>query len=345
MVRLSSLLKKGLADTSDFHFAVGAHPMMRVAGRLKRCGEELITDDQMRAFLNEIIPREKRSEMYAKGIDLSLEFDGASFRTNVYQDRRGVAVALRVIPRAVRTLSELGLPEVVQEIAYKKRGLVLVSGIAGSGKTTTLAALIDKINRERAAHIITIEDPIEYLHENKNSLINQREVGTHATSFADALRAALREDPDVIMLGEMRDLETIATAITAAETGHLVLGSIHTRGASQTVDRMIDVFSADQQDQIRAQLADALEMVVSQVLVPSKDGTRRYLAYEIMTATYAIKSLIRDKKTYQIPSTIETGKSVGMQMLDKSLISLVEGNFVTMQDVQPWILDKDLIRK
>ena len=237
-------------------------------------------------------------------------------------------------------MNELGLPSVLSKVGEMRRGLVLITGITGSGKSTTLASLIDLINTRRRDHIITIEDPIEFVFKHKRCVVNQREVGVHTRSFSDGLRSALREDPDVILVGEMRDLETISMAMTAAETGHLVLTSLHTRGAAQSIDRIIDVFPSNQQEQIRVQLADSLEMVVSQVLIPSVDGSRRHLASEVMVSTTAIRQHIRAKKTHQVAIEIETGLQLGMQSLERSLKALVDAGKITMEAARSWVQDK-----
>lgn len=328
-------------EASDLHLSVGLPPMMRACGQLKPIGEIKLHNDDIAHMIAVVLPKEKyNSFSTGKELDLSIEVEGVRFRTNIYNDTKGLCVAFRLVPSKIKSLHELGLPDIVNQCVYMERGLVLVTGITGSGKSTTLASLIDKINSERRAHIITIEDPIEFVHEHKKCIINQREVGMHTESFPKALRAALREDPDIIFVGEMRDLETISMAITSAETGHLVLASLHTRGAAQSVDRIIDVFPPHQQEQVRVQLADSLEMVISQVLIPSRDGKQRYLACEVMVATSAIKHNIRDKKTYQIPTVIETGVNLGMQTLDKSLRTLVNSGKISKKDALPWISDK-----
>lgn len=327
-------------EASDLHLCVGMPPTLRLSGRLERVSEKSLTNEEIKNMLYTILPKEVGDLTASKEMDLSIELEEVRVRTNIYYDKKGLCVAFRLIPSKIRTLRELGVPQVFEKCASMENGLVLVTGITGCGKSTTIASLIDKINNEREAHIITIEDPIEFIHEHKKSIINQREVGTHTQSFPAALRSALREDPDIIFVGEMRDLETISMAITAAETGHLVLATLHTRSAAQSIDRMIDVFPPYQQEQIRVQLADTIEMVVSQVLIPSIDRQRRYLACEVMVATSAIKHHIRDKRTYQIPTVIETGSNVGMQTLDKSLKSLVVEGKISKNDALPWAVDK-----
>lgn len=256
-------------------------------------------------------------------IDFSYSSPGIGrFRVNAYKQRGSYGMALRVIPLTIPTMESLGLPKVISDIARLPRGLVLVTGPTGSGKSTTLASMIDQINRERACHILTLEDPLEYLHKHKKAMVNQREIGSDSASFASALRGALREDPDVILVGEMRDLETIGIAITAAETGHLVLSTLHTNGAAKTIDRVIDVFPPHQQQQIRVQLASVIQAIVSQQLLPRSDGKGRVGAYEIMIATPAIRNLIREDKIHQIDTSIQTGAKLQMQTMDSSLIDL-----------------------
>ncbi len=272
---------------------------------------EVLTDDQRRVF------EEQRD------LDLGIEVgDVARFRVNVFTHRKGEGAVFRVISTQICSLEELGLPEVVRSLALRENGLVLVTGPTGSGKSTTLAAMIDVINTTQKKHVITLEDPIEFVHQSKNSLVNQREIGPHARSFASALRATLREDPDVILVGEMRDLETISLALTAAETGHLVLATLHTKSAPKTVDRIIDAFPPAQQQQIRIMLSESLQGVISQMLLPTRDGKGRVPVVEIMVATTAIRNLVREAKTHQMPSAIQTGAQVGMQSLEQALRNL-----------------------
>ncbi|MDD2866875.1 MAG: PilT/PilU family type 4a pilus ATPase, partial [Candidatus Omnitrophica bacterium] len=300
---LKHIVAKG---ASDLHLTPGLPPMMRMNGILEKLEDEILESAQIQEMVAKILPEDKRLAP-GEEIDLGIEIKGmARFRINVYYDRNGLCAAFRLIPALIRSLGELGVPEIVDKVCEMKRGLVLVTGVTGSGKSTTLAAIIDMINAKRRDHIITIEDPIEFVHHHKKCIVNQREVGTHTRSFSEALRGALREDPDVILVGEMRDLDTISMAMTAAETGHLVLGTLHTRGAAQTIDRIIDIFPPHQQEQIRTQLAESLEMVVSQVLLPSMEGGRRQLACEVMVVTTAIRQLIRNKKTHLIATEIET---------------------------------------
>jgi len=278
------------------------------------------------SILNDI-QRKKFEEI--KEIDFSIEIvNGARFRVNVFQHRRGIAGAFRLIPEKIKTLEELGLPQGLEEFAKKPKGLVLITGPTGSGKSTTISSLIDIINKNQKLHIITIEDPIEFIHEHKNCIIDQREVGIHTQSFAYALRSALREDPDVILVGEMRDLETISMAVTAAETGHLVFSTLHTNSAAETVERIIDVFPAHQQRQIRIQLAESLQAVISQTLLPNIDQSGRVPAVEIMKATPAIKNIIREERIHMIPATIQASRQQGMQTTDQSLRDLYRSHII-----------------
>lgn len=335
---LKIIIAKG---ASDLHLSVGLPAMMRCNGTLDRIDDRNLEHEEIVAMLKQIFPPQKAVFNLGEEVDASVEIKNlARFRVNVYYDKNGICAAFRLIPNYIRSLGDLGLPPVVERICEMKRGLVLVTGTSGSGKSTTLAAIIDKINATRHDHIITIEDPIEFVHTHKECIVDQREVGTHTHSFDSALRAALREDPDVILVGEMRDLETIAIAMTAAETGHLVLGTLHTRGAAQTIDRIIDIFPPHHQEQIRTQLAEGLEMVVSQVLLPSVDGRRRHLACEVMVMTTAIRQLIRGNKTYQVTAEIETGSQWGMQSLEKSLKSLVAAGNIFKDVASPWVRDR-----
>jgi twitching motility protein PilT len=316
---------------SDLHLTLGAPPAVRVNGRLEAlAGCAALDADATRTLLYRILTTEqqKRFEL-DRQLDFSYGVPGlARFRVNVYKQKESVAAAFRVVPDALKTLEELGLPESLLALTELPRGLVLVTGPTGSGKSTTLAALIDEINRTRSDHIITIEDPIEFLHRHKRCVVNQREIGTDATDFGSALRAALRQDPDVILLGEMRDLETISTALTAAETGHLVFGTLHTQSAPSTIDRIIDVFPAEQQEQVRTQLAGALQGVVTQALLPTADGQRRVAATEILLPDDAIRNLIRQGKVAQIYSYMQTGSRSGMQTMEQSLADLVSRRIV-----------------
>jgi len=311
---------------SDLHVAAGSPPLVRVHGELHPL-EELgaLEPDDTQELLYRILSTEQQKRLEVdRQIDLSYAVSGlARFRVNVFFQRTAVGAAFRLIPYKILTLEELGLPTSLHDMAQRPRGLVLVTGPTGSGKSTTLAALIDEINRNRAGHILTIEDPIEFLHRHRRCLVNQREIGSDASGFAEALRAALRQDPDVILLGEMRDLETISTALTAAETGHLVFATLHTRGAAGTIDRIIDVFPGEQQGQVRAMLASSLEGIVTQTLLPTADGQGRVAALEILIPDYAVRNLIRQRKLEQIYSVMQTGTTRGMQTMEQALCDLV----------------------
>jgi twitching motility protein PilT len=319
---------------SDLHLTVGSQPAIRVNGHLQRLENfPALTAEDARQLLYRILNTEQQKRLeVGRQIDLSYSIPGvARFRVNIYSQRESLAGAFRMIPDSLKTLEELGLPTSLYELANRPRGLVLVTGPTGSGKSTTLAALIDEINRTRADHIITIEDPIEFLHRHKRCVVNQREIGPDATSFADALRGALRQDPDVILLGEMRDLETIATALTAAETGHLVFATLHTQDAASTIDRVIDVFPAAQQGQIRTQLAGTLQGVVAQGLLPTADGQGRVAAIEILLPDDAVRNLIRQAKLEQIYSVMQTNTGRGMQTMEQALADLVLRGVVTRE--------------
>ncbi len=317
---------------SDLHVTAGSEPVVRVRGQLERMpGYRPLTPDDLRELLYRIMNTEQQKSLEIKRqIDMSYSIPGlARFRVNIYFQREALGAAFRLIPTELKTLEELGLPSRLHEVAAKPRGLVLVTGPTGSGKSTTLATLVDEINRTRSEHILTIEDPIEFLHWHKRSMVNQREIGPDATSFAEALRAALRQDPDVILLGEMRDLETIATALTAAETGHLVFATLHTQSAPQTIDRIIDVFPAEQQEQVRIQIAGALQGVVTQTLMPTADGRGRIAACEILIPDDAVRNLIRQGKVEQIYSVMQTSTGRGMQTMEQALAELIFRRVVT----------------
>jgi twitching motility protein PilT len=317
---------------SDLHLTAGAPPMVRSRGRLVALeGFPVLTATDTREIIYSILSGSQRQRLETNWqIDFAYAVPGqARFRVNAYFQRGALGAAFRLIPFEVTPLDQLGLPPVIREFADKPRGLVLVTGPTGSGKSTTLASIIDVINETREDHIMTIEDPIEFLHRHKRCIVNQRELGADATSFAEALKAALRQDPDVILVGEMRDIETISTAITAAETGHLVFATLHTQDAPQTIDRIVDSFSADQQGQIRAQLSIALQGIVTQTLIPTADGSGRAVAAEVMVPTPAVRNLIREAKTHQLYSVIQTGSAFGMQTMDASLAGLVRDGKIT----------------
>jgi twitching motility protein PilT len=321
-------------DASDLHVTVGSEPVVRVNGRLERLDEfSRLSPEDTQLMLYRILSTEQQKHFETnRQIDISYSIPGlARFRVNVYFQRESLGAAFRLIPAELKTLEQLGLPPVLKDFTTKPRGLVLVTGPTGSGKSTTLAAVIDEINRTRDDHIMTIEDPIEFLHRHKSCIVNQREIGPDATSFADALRGALRQDPDVILLGEMRDLETIGTALTAAETGHLVFATLHTQDAPSTVDRLIDVFPAAQQEQIRVQIAATLQGIVTQTLLPTADGKGRVAALEILLPDDAVRNLIRQAKVEQIYSVMQTNTSRGMQTLEQAMLELARYGKITTE--------------
>jgi len=319
---------------SDLHVTTGAPPTVRLDGHLMPLeGFQIMTADRIQRTIYSILTQRQR-ETFEENLELDFAYavrGVARFRVNLYQQRDSLGAAFRVIPYEIKPLEELGVPPVVANFAGLPRGLVLVTGPTGSGKSTTLAAIIDLANRTRTDHIMTVEDPIEFLHRHKKSLINQREVGADTLSFANALKHVLRQDPDIILVGELRDLETISVALTAAETGHLVFGTLHTQDAAQTVDRIIDVFPSHQQDQIRTQLASALQAVVCQTLLPRSNGRGRVVATEVMLATPAIRNLIREGKTHQIYSAMQAGSANGMHTMDQHLAELVKVSKVTYE--------------
>ena len=315
---------------SDLHISAGEQPMARIYGEMRRIEVASLSREDVHVMLYDILNDHQRKNFEEHHeLDFSIELKNiARFRVNAFRQARGEAVVFRVIPSKILTMEELGLPKVLREVCKTERGLVLVTGPTGSGKSTTLASMIDVINNVLKGHIITIEDPIEFVHESKSCLINQRELGAHTLAFANALRSALREDPDIILVGEMRDLETISLALTAAETGHLVFSTLHTSGAPKTVDRIIDVFPAEQQEQIRAQFAESIQAIISQVLLKRRDGRGLVPALEIMIGTPAVRNLIRENKVAQLPSAIQTGQKFGMISLDQSLKDLVSRSIV-----------------
>jgi twitching motility protein PilT len=330
---LAELLLDVLARrASDLHVAAGSHPRVRVRGRLVELTDypRLMPADT-REIVYSILTNDQRQRLETNWqLDFAYSIPGtARFRVNAYFQRAAIGAAFRLIPFEIQNIDSLGLPSVIHDLARKPRGFVLVTGPTGSGKSTTLAAMIDEINRSREEHIMTIEDPIEFLHSHQRCIVNQRELGSDAQTFSDALRAALRQDPDVILVGEMRDLETIHTALQAAETGHLVFATLHTQDAPQTIDRIIDVFPAEQQGQVRAQLSVALQGVVTQQLLPTADGSGRVAACEVLIPTPAVRNLIREGKTHQIYSVMQTGSQSGMQTMDAALAALVRQGTIT----------------
>jgi twitching motility protein PilT len=319
---------------SDLHLVSGQQPAIRIRGDIERVKYDVLNNESLKVLLYEITPEHKIKQFEETGdVDFAYEIPNlARYRANFFQQKYGIAAVFREIPNKITTCAELGLPAVVAKLAMLPRGLVLVTGPTGSGKSTTLAAIIDEANRLRKDHIITIEDPIEFVHKSGSCIINHREVGIHTKSFTNALRGALREDPDIIMVGEMRDLETISLAIEAASTGHLVFATLHTTSAPKTVDRVIEVFPESEQLQIRSTLADGLRAVISQVIFKRVDIKARCVALEILIANSAVRNLIREQKTYQIPSMMQTGKRYGMQLLDDGIMDLYNRGWISGED-------------
>lgn len=343
-VLLEEVVKR---KASDLHLQVGLPPMLRVDGSLTPVGgAEVLSDEMVEALIFAILDEDQKQILLKdKEFDFSFAFgELGRFRVNAFHERGNLAAALRLIPNEILTIEQLGLPPIINKFAEYPRGLVLVTGPTGSGKSTTLAAMIHKVNMERAEHIITIEDPIEYTHRSKKSVIVQREVHYDTYSFSAALRSALREDPDVVLIGEMRDLETIASAITIAETGHLVFATLHTNSAAQSIDRMIDVFPPHQQPQIRSQLSNILMAIVSQRLLPAIGGGRTAVA-EVLTATSAVRNIIREGKTHQLEAVIQTGAEYGMQSMDKTLAGLVHNGTITYEDARTVAVDLDELER
>lgn len=341
-LRIENLLQEVIdKNASDLHLQVGLRPILRIDGALEPAQESQVMNDEAVENLIYSIVDEEQKQILEKDKELDFSFafgDLGRFRVNAYHERGNLAAALRLIPSDIRSIEELGLPKVMKKFTEYPRGLVLVTGPTGSGKSTTLAAMIDKINAERAVHIITIEDPIEYTHENQKSVVAQREVHYDTYSFATSLRSTLRQDPDVVLIGEMRDLETIAAAITIAETGHLVFATLHTNSASQSVDRMVDVFPPHQQQQIRVQLASILQGIAAQRLVPAIGGGR-IPAAEVMVANSAVRNIIREGKTHQLDSVIQTGGEQGMQSMDKTLVNMIKGGKITYEEAKNYAVD------
>jgi twitching motility protein PilT len=327
---------------SDLHLSPGSPPIFRLHGEMERQNFKALSAEAIRSLLYEIITERQKEDFEAKkDIDFAYAIPGlARFRGNLLMSHLGIAAVFRIIPSRILTADDLDIPEGVRRLTNLKKGLVLVTGPTGSGKSTTLAAMIDLINSSRRDHIITLEDPLEFIHENKLSLMKQREIGEHSVSFTAALRAALREDPDVILVGEMRDLETISMAITAAETGHLVFGTLHTNSAAKTIDRIIDAFPKDSQEQVRTMLSESLRGVICQQLLRTIDGKGRVAALEVLIGSPAISNLIRDGKTFQIPSIMQTAKKDGMQLMDQHLLDLLKMRKVSPEEAHRCSQDK-----
>ncbi len=331
---------------SDLHLSSGQQPALRLHGDIQRIKYDILTSDKLRGLLYEITSQEKIKTFEETGdVDFGYEIPGlARYRANYFMQKSGISAVFREIPSEVLTIEQLGLPPVISKLAELPRGLVLVTGPTGSGKSTTLAAIIDQANKVRKDHIITVEDPIEFVHRSQNCIVNHREVGLHTKTFSSALRGALREDPDIILVGELRDLETISLAIEAASTGHLVFGTLHTSSASKTVDRIIEVFPSTEQAQIRSTLADGLRAIIAQTLFKRIDKKGRCAALEILVATPAVRNLIREAKTHQVPSMIQTGKQYGMQLLDDAIMNLYKKGWISADAAYSKANNKSLFR-
>lgn len=346
-IDISELLKFSVQNgASDLHLSAGLSPMMRINGNIEKLNFSALEHKDVQEMLNSIMDEHQR-KFYETELecDFSYEIPNVSrFRVNAFNQSRGAAAVFRIIPTQILTLEQLKCPPIFTEISAKPRGIVLVTGPTGSGKSTTLAAMIDYINKNKQQHILTVEDPIEFVHKPNKSLINQREVGMQTKSFANALRSALREDPDVILVGEMRDLETIRLAITAAETGHLVFGTLHTSSAAKTIDRIVDVFPAEEKDMVRAMLSESLQAVISQTLLKLKDDNGRIAAHEIMIGTPAIRNLIRENKVAQMYSSIQTGQQYGMQTLDQCLVALLRRDLISKEAALEKAVNKEFIK-
>ena len=343
MARIDALFKlMSDAGASDLHLSSGSPPIFRLRGEMEKQNFKTLSHEELKAILFEILTQKQR-DLFEERHDLDFAYSVpglARFRGNLMMQHRGIAAVFRIIPSKILSADDLALPEGIRNLTKLRKGLVLVTGPTGSGKSTTLAAMIDLINSTRREHILTLEDPLEFIHENKMSLFNQRQIGEHSDSFASALRAALREDPDVILVGEMRDLETIGLAMSAAETGHLVFGTLHTSSAAKTVDRIIDVFPKDAQEQVRAVLSESLRGVICQQLLKTVDGKGRAAAMEIMVWNPAIGNLIREGKTFQIPSIMQTGRKDGMQLMDQHVLDLLKTKKVSPEEAYRCCQDK-----
>lgn len=332
-------------QASDLHLITGNPPVLRIDGELQRIGTEPLESADTERMARELVPESRWGDFEEKGeLDLNYELSGrARFRINVFRQRNNISLALRLIPADIPTVEELKLPKILKNLMEKPHGLILVTGPTGSGKSTTLAAMIGHVNQNYAKHIVTLEDPIEFVHQPIKSIINQREIGTDTSSFAKGLRAALRQDPDIILVGEMRDLETISTAITAAETGHLVLATLHTTSAGQTIDRIIDAFSPNQQGQIRLQISNVLQGIISQRLFPLRTGRGRIAATEILINTPSVANLIRSEKVHQIPNVLQTSRNQGMHTLEMSIKELLHKRKISYESAAPYLQEGDLL--
>ena len=333
---------------SDVHLSAGEPPMFRVHGHMKKLNVPAVMKEEVHKMIFDIM-NDNQQKKFTEELesDFSIELPGGAsrFRVNAFVQRRGESAVFRQIPTKILTFEQLGLPPILKQVSKASKGLVLVTGPTGSGKSTTLAAMVDLVNKEDFGHILTIEDPVEFVHKSQNCLVNQREVGPDTHSFARALRGALRQDPDIILVGEMRDLETISLALTAAETGHLVFGTLHTSSAPKTIDRIIDVFPANEQNKVRAGLSESLRAVVSQALCKKADGSGRVAALEIMVGIPAVRNLIREAKIHQIPSVMQTGSQYGMQTMDQILVDLVMKRVISMEEAQTKTMNPDLFKE